>query len=292
MKKNKLILMITFILTIILLLSNAYSATITLHFGINSTDSPTVVGQKFIPVIKSIEKRMIELLKQPVLIEFKIFRTYNETISAIINGKVDFVRLGPASYIIAKRKNPNIRLLAMGNRNGKKTFKGLIIIHKDSPIKKLSELKGKTFAFGNKISTIGRYLSQVELYKAGICAKDLSRFDYLERHDNVFSAVAMKKYDAGAIKESTFIKRNKKIEKTKILHSFPNVTKPWIAREGLNDNIFNALRITFLTMKDLKVLKKLKSLGFFPTSHEEYKFVEEAMTRVDEFNNCNNEKTQ
>ncbi len=264
----------------------AKSTPITIKFGINSTDSPTVVGQKFIPVVKHIEGEMAKLLKQPVKIEFKIFRNYEGPIKSITKGTSDFVRLGPASYIHAKRKNPNIKLIVMGNRKGKRTFNGLIIVPTESKIKTLAELKGKRFAFGDEISTIGRYLSQIELFKAGICAKDLAGYEYLGRHDNVYSAVALSKFDAGALKESTFNKRNKKSKKAKVLFSFPNVTKPWIAREGLDDRIYKALQTAFLTMKDKKALKKLKANGFFTTSHEMYKPIEEAMDRVDDFKNC------
>ncbi|MBL6991890.1 MAG: phosphate/phosphite/phosphonate ABC transporter substrate-binding protein [Bacteriovoracaceae bacterium] len=255
-------------------------------FGVNSTDSPSVVGKKFLPVLSGIENLISKKYQQAVQVRFKVFRTYDDTIKAVSEGKVDFARLGPASYIIAKKQNPNILLLAMGNRKGKKSFKGLIIVKQDSPIKSIADLKGKRFAFGNKVSTIGRYLSQVELVKAGVCAKNLAKYDYLKRHDNVFSAVANGAFDAGALKESTFYKRNKKKNKVRALHSFTNVTKPWIAKEGLDPTTFKKLQWALLNLKDKAALKALKSQGFFPTSHKDYAYIEEAMDKTGEFDNC------
>ncbi len=291
MKPLQKIQFLLFLTTIFLIgVSAKQPSTIKVKFGINSTDSAAVVGKRFLPVMAKIEQYMTNYFKQPVKVNFKVFRTYDDAIEGVVKGQVDFARLGPASYIVAKKQNPNIRLLVMGNRKGKKRFNGLIIVHKDSPIRKLNQLKGGTFGFGNKVSTIGRYLSQRELVKAGVCAKDLAKFEYLNRHDNVFSAVASKSFDAGALKESTFHKRNKKKGNVRVLHSFTNVTKPWVVKEGLDEKIYKALQLALLNLKDKSALKALKSQGFFPTSHEEYKFIELAMQNTHEFDNCQKSK--
>jgi phosphonate transport system substrate-binding protein len=274
------------------LVGNTQASNIVLQFGINSTDSPRVIGQKIIPILKALERDLEKRLEQQVKIKFKVFRTYNESIQAFVNGDIDFGRLGPSSYILAQKQNSKIRLLAMENRKGKNRFWGLIIVRKDSPIQKLSDLKGMTFAFGNKVSTIGRYLSQRELTKAGVCAKDLAKFEYLRRHDNVFSAVELGRYDAGALKDSTYHKRNKKNENLRILHRFQNVTKPWLARAGLDERIFNGLQSAILELRNPAVLKALKIRGFFPSSHTEYSMVKEAMFKVNEFDSCSSDVKQ
>jgi phosphonate transport system substrate-binding protein len=125
--------------------------TLVLQFGINSTDSPKVVAQKILPILKVIEEELEKQINRSVQIKFKVFRTYDESIQAFVDSKVDFGRLGPSSYIIAKRKNPKIRLLAMENKKGKRTFNGLIIIRKNSPIKILSEL----IVFGEPLRCYG-----------------------------------------------------------------------------------------------------------------------------------------
>ena len=124
---------------------------LTIKFGINSTDSPKVVAQKILPILAVLEKDLKKRLKRAVKITFKVFRTYDDSIKAFVDGSVDFGRLGPASYVLAKKQAPGINLLAMENRKGKKRFNGLIIVKKDSPLQALSDLKGQRFAFGNKI---------------------------------------------------------------------------------------------------------------------------------------------
>ena len=62
------------------------------------------------------------------------------------------------------------------------------------------------------------------------------------------TAVGAGLFDAGALNESTFNKLVKKGVPIRELARFTNVTKPWIARAGLSDRIFNALQETLWEM--------------------------------------------
>ena len=59
----------------------------------------------------------------------------------LVKSEVDFMRMGPASYILAKQQNAQVQLLAMEIRKGKKRFKGVIIISANSKITELSQNK-------------------------------------------------------------------------------------------------------------------------------------------------------
>ncbi|WP_177420773.1 phosphate/phosphite/phosphonate ABC transporter substrate-binding protein [endosymbiont of Lamellibrachia barhami] len=258
------------------------TAPVALTFGVYQSDKATVMYRKFLPVLEYLQKQMEIRLGQPVDIELKIFKDYDQANDALVAGEVDFVRFGPASYAIANDRNEGIQLIAMEEKKGKKRFRGMIVVHSDSPIKTLQDLKGRRFAFGNDKSTIGRYLAQAEMVKAGIHAKDLTGYDYLGRHDKVFKAVALGDYDAGALKEATF-KRNNKAGTLRVLKTFENVTKPWIAREGLDAHIVDAIRQGLLSLKDKDILKIFKASGFLPTSNDEYAFVRQGMRLSAEF---------
>jgi len=262
--------------------SEGESKTLHLSFGVYQSDKATVMYRKFLPVIEKLQESMEVDLATAVDIELVIFKGYSEANNSLIEGNVDFVRFGPASYAIAKEKNEYIQLIAMEHKKGEKRFKGLIVVPTNSSIKKLSDLKGHSFAFGNKNSTIGRYLVQAEMIKSGIHKNDLSQSAFLQRHDRVFKAVALGDYDAGAIKESTF-KRYNKDRILRIIHSFENVTKPWIARADLNPDIVNAIRHSLLSLDDKAALKALKVSGFLPTDDDEYKFVRNEMKIAREF---------
>jgi phosphonate transport system substrate-binding protein len=171
----------------------------TITFGIYTSDKPTVMYQKFKPIIDYLQK-CITQNDGDATVKMKIFPSYAAAVDALVAGNVYFMRFGPATYILAKDRDDNICLLAMENSNNKKRFNGVFIVAKDSPINSIKDLKGKSFAFGNKNSTIGRYLSQAELVKVGLRSTDLANYDFLGRHDKVALAVSVGKYNAGAVK--------------------------------------------------------------------------------------------
>ncbi len=284
MKIYRFIVHITIVLFVILNFGIASAAEVVLNFGVYSSDKPTEMVKKFRPILNLIDSRMEELLGEPVTIRMQVSKTYKQGVDNLISGKVDFARFGPASYVEAKILDPNIYILAMESVKGKKIFHGLICIAKNSHIRKVSDLKGKRFAFGNERSTIGRYLSQLYLVKHGVHASDLGYYEYLDRHDIVASAVASGKFDAGALKESTFNKLVKNGALLKELVRFPNVTKPWIVRSGLSDTYVQALRKTLIDMDNAVGPKTINiKREFLPGDDSDYESVREAMSRNNEF---------
>jgi len=253
-----------------------------LRFGVYRTDKATVMYKEFMPILNYLENDLEKRLNREVSIELTIFKTYTDGIDALVENKVDFVRFGPSSYVLAKERNDAIKLLAMEHRNGKKQFNGVIVVRQDSPYHKINDLAGSRFAFGDEHSTIGRYLVQEQLVSAGITGKDLKTFDYLGRHDKVFMAVAMGEFDAGSVKESSF-KRYNKNEPLRIIHSFVNITKPWIANSSLDADLVREISVALQGLTDKAVLKELKISGFLPATDTEYDFVRRAMRASEQF---------
>ena len=251
--------------------------TISLVFGVYTSDKPSEVVKQFQPILNSLEADMSNTLGQPVEISFQVAPTYEEGIANIVNGDVDFSRFGPASYIEAVIANPDLELLALESSNGEKIFYGIIAIHEDSDIETVSDLTGKRFAFGDELSTIGRYLSQAHLFEQGVLASDLSHFEYLGRHDTVGMAVGAGEFDAGALKESTFKKLVEQGILIRELVRFPNVTKPWFAHPQLSPAVLQALQQALLTMDDPAALEALGKDGFLAGSHEDYSLIQDAI---------------
>ncbi len=258
-------------------------AEIKLVFGTYTADKPTDTVRKLKPVLKSLERILSVEFGEPVSISTQIAKDYQKGISQLVNGKVDFARFGPASYVLAKEKSADIEILAMEAVKGKKTFHGVICVQNDSDIRTLPDLIGKSFAFGNELSTIGRYLAQSQLLEAGIKGDQLKRYDFLGRHDRVGTAVGNKEFDAGALKLSTFKKLKKKNVAIRELYRFDNVTKPWIARAGLDARIMKALRVALLELKDPKALKAIKKSGFLGGSDADYDVIRKAMKKSEQF---------
>ncbi len=259
------------------------SADVSLVFGTYAADKPTATVLKFKPLLRALEESLSRQLDQPVRIRTQITTNYADAIEALVRGNVDFARFGPASYITAKSQNDALALLAMEAAKGRKTFNGVICVHEDSPIQSIADLRGRSFAFGNELSTIGRYLSQRELLNNGIGGGDLARFDYLGRHDRVGMAVANGEFDAGALKESTFKKLRKSKARIRKIASFPNVTKPWIASSALSPRIAAALRRALLDLQDEAALKALKKSGFLEAADSDFDTIRQAIASSQRF---------
>ncbi len=247
-----------------------------LSFGVYRSDKATVMYKKFLPVLKRLSDDIGSRMARDVEIRLRIFQTYDQGIDAIVKGEVDFARTGPASYIIAKRKNHGLRLLVIEERKGKRFFDGVIVVATNSTFKSLADLKGSRIAFGDQNSTIGHFLAQAELVKAGLHSHDFTKISFLGRHDKVYKAVSLGDYDVGALKETTYNRLNKG-GVLRIIHRFKNVTKPWFARSGLNHDTEQAIQEILLAIKDKTILRELKVSGFLPVKDDDFKIIRQGM---------------
>ncbi len=137
------------------------NADVTLTFGIYTSDKPSTMVKKFRPILNVLQADLSERLGEPANIRMQVAKSYEKGVEDLVEGRVDFSRFGPASYVMAKKENPDIRLVAMESNKGEKTFNGVICVAKNSAIQTVEVLKAKRVAFGNKRSTIVRYLSQL-----------------------------------------------------------------------------------------------------------------------------------
>lgn len=133
-----------FIFALILMgLPQVAQADITLKFGVYAADKPTEVVRKFRPVLTALEVALGRYLGESVTIATKVARTYEDALEDVVNGRVDFARFGPASYIKAKSANPAITLLAVECKKGRKVFNG-IIAGREEPFR--SEIRGHSMS--------------------------------------------------------------------------------------------------------------------------------------------------
>lgn len=260
----------------------AAAAPVELKFGLYSFKKPTDVYRSFMVAIDDLDASLSKALGRPVSINLKIYKTYDECLDHFVAGDVDFVRFGPASYVLAKSRQEDIQLLVAEKEDIVDSMSGVIAVRASSPIHCLADLKGRKFAFGDDSSTIGRYLSQAELVAAGIHAADLSGFKYLDRHDKVFKAVEIGDFDAGALHYATYQENNRGGQLRELVR-FKNVGKPWIARAGLEPRLVEGLRQSLLGITDEKVLGALCVSGFVRTQDKDFDVIRDGMRKSGEF---------
>ncbi|MDD4928252.1 MAG: PhnD/SsuA/transferrin family substrate-binding protein [Gallionella sp.] len=251
-----------------------------LTFATYASERPSEEFKKMEPIRLHLEQ---VLAKQgmPATIRMRIFPTYEDAVDAVVSGDTDFARLGPANYVIARKQNPGIQLLAMESHHGGKFFDGVILVATHSPIKTLADLRGKHFAFGEANSTTGRYLAQEALMQAGINGRDLADYEFVGRHDKVAFAVSAGNYDAGAANETTLEKygSSKGLRK---LAAYPSPTHAWVGRAGLEARVVQQLQRALLEIKS-PALKYIGRDGFMPAQDTDYDGLRNSMRKIKTF---------
>jgi phosphonate transport system substrate-binding protein len=253
-------------------------AEVSLKFGIYASEKPSLLVKQFRPLLNYVELAMASDLGEAVHIELHVAPSYDEGIQALVDGQVDFSRLGPASYIKAKQRSAGIDLLVLENDGGDKYFNGVIFTRADSGVNSLADLKGKRFAFGDANSSSGRYLAQHTLVRAGISAKDLADYEYLGRHDRVAEAVWRGEFAAGAVKEDVFWRMVKEGRAIKSLADMKNVTGPWAARANLPARLSASLRRALLAISGPAIQASIGKQGFLPYVAGDLDLVRDAMS--------------
>jgi len=137
----------------------------------------------------------------PYQFEMKLPHFYQDTIEILIRGETPIASCGAIPYIKAREKYKVIPILRTLNKDGNPYYRSTIITRKDSPIRNLQDLKGRSFAFAQEWSTAGHILPRYHLLKSGISLKDLKHYAFLRNHDFVVEEVLNREFDAGAVKD-------------------------------------------------------------------------------------------
>lgn len=137
-------------------------------------------------------------------VEVRVGQTYAEHINALGTGLIDIAYMGPASYVTMTRQFGPRPLLARQVINHDPLLKGEIIVRQDSPIKTLSDFRGKCFYFGDVNSTMSHILPELTLARAGVPLSQLGSYRSLKGHDNIALGVLSGDCDGGAVKSEVY----------------------------------------------------------------------------------------
>ena len=166
------------------------------YFGFDLRSSPQEDAKQYLPFLNYLKDAT------GYTFELKFTAKDNEITGDLANGLIDFAAIGAGSYISASTHH-NLNSLVRGKNNkGKAEYRSFIVVAKDSKIKNLDDLKGKTFAFGGKSSTQGHIIPRIILSKAGITLDDFKNFTYTGSHQKCANAVIAKKADACGMQDT------------------------------------------------------------------------------------------
>jgi len=239
-----------------------------IRFGSVAMDIPAVMHKRLTPLIQYLSQE----LDRPV--NLVLSKDMPGAIKDVASGEVELAYLTPVAYLKAHAAG-QAQLVAKTITEGQGTFKLMIVVRADSPIKTLADLQGKTFAFGDRAALLQRAV----VVGAGVSLDSFSRFGYLGHYDNIVRAVMHGEYDAGILKDTMVYKWQEK--GIRVLYASVELPPYNITASSKVDSALLAkLKQTFLKLdpKNPEHMLIIKALdknydGFAATSDQEYDVV-------------------
>jgi len=236
--------------------------------GSVAMDKPAIMYKRLSPLTTYLSER----LGLPV--SLKLSPNMGAAINEIASNSVDIAYLTPVAYLKANEKG-NAQIIAKTVTKGKASFKLMVVVKEDSPIKSIRDLAGKSFAFGDKRALLQR----AALVGGGMPLKKLGSYEFIGHYDKIANGVMAGYYDAGILKDTMAYKwENKGL---RILYSTPDLPPYNISVNGIIDSdLKKKIKSSFLELNGsnpnhLKVIRALdpKYNGFADTNDAEYDVV-------------------
>ena len=227
---------------------------------------------------------MMDMLSKALGMPVKPFvaADYNGVIEALRSKRLDVAYLGPFSYVLgASVADIEAFAVAETKKAGRTYYHSLIVANKDSGIKTVADLKGKTFAFVDPSSTSGHLFPKAGLIKVGFNAdKDFGRVIFSGSHDANAVAIQNKRVDAVAIADRILdaaIAKGlaKREDLVTVWKSDPIPESPTVWRKDLDPALKKRIQAAFLEVKNIPWSDQGELNGFHPTNDAAYNVIRE-----------------
>jgi phosphonate transport system substrate-binding protein len=123
--------------------------------------------------------------------------TWEGLAKAMGNGEVDLGLLGPWGYVLANNES-NAQVVSTILYDGKPEYFAIIVTNPKTGAQSLKDLKGKSFAFGDKGSTSGYLIPFHHMMKEGINPDEYFSKVLYTKHQAIETQVTKGELDAGA----------------------------------------------------------------------------------------------
>ena len=234
-----------------------------------------------------IYKPFAEFLSKEIGIPVKFVPVvdYAATVQGLAANKLDLVWYGGFTSVQVAIQAKGATRLIMRKEDAK--FKSQFITRKDTGIRSLKDLKGKTFSFGSVSSTSGHLMPRYYLLQAGIKPeRDFARFSFSRAHDATAILVDAGRVDAGVLNFLVWDKlvKNKQVDtgKVGIFWTTPDyVDYVWTIRGGvgriLSEKIKKAfLKLDYKNSAHKRLLDLHRTKGYIAAKDSDWRGIEKA----------------
>jgi phosphonate transport system substrate-binding protein len=249
-------------ITVVLLLSTfAFSASGAEPFRIVfiAYQNPEQIVKDVTPVVGYLEDQL------GVPVKYNVVTHYAGVVEALKNDTADMGFMGPLQYVMAHSYAGATPILGEIYK-GKSTYTARIYVRKDSGIKTLKDLEGKSIAFTDPISSSG-YLYPLELFKEeGLVKNDpedfFKRIYFSGGDEQAIRAVYNGFVDAAGIGQfaMSLLRSDERDEMIYIGESRPLPSHCVVVRKGLPETTVEKIRVALLALQDGPKKHLLQSL--------------------------------
>lgn len=280
MKKILLLLLVS---SVFFINSNSQAQ---LKFGIASMISPE---ETFI-LYKDLNDYIAEKLDKPI--ETVLKKDYSDMNKLIVNNNVDFALVCTGSFFFLE--DDEYKLMVTPVIDGKSTYRSYIIVNNTSDVDELSDLKGKTFAFADRLSNSGSiYPKYIIIKRFDISYEDFfQKTFYTHSHDKSIYLVNKGVIDGAAVDSLVYDflaeTNTEDVGKVKIIHKSPYFPAPSIvASDAIDKKLFDEITRILLQMhkdpKGKKILEDLNIDKFVVTDSKRFEEIKKMQKIVDDF---------
>jgi phosphonate transport system substrate-binding protein len=240
-----------------------------LRLGSVAMDIPAVMQQRLDPLTEYLSRTLDQT------VELRLSADMASAIEACSEATVDLSYLTPVAYVRTREHNPSARLIAKTVTRGKDSFQLMIAVRWDSPIRRVDDLAGKRFAFGDRAALLQRAVVR----GAGMPLDRLGAHEFVGHYDNIVRAVINGDFDAGILKDTMAYQWEDK--GIRVIYASPDLP-PYaiVACSGAALSRYADLHNAFVGLdtgepRDLDIIRALDPRydGFAATDDEEYDIV-------------------
>lgn len=181
----------------------AFLATTVLVMSAHATQAPLTLGvglfqpdkEKNDATYRPLADYLAAQLKRPV--QLRTVDSWEGLAKSLANGETDMALMGPWGYVLANHE-AGAQVVSTILYDGKPEYFAIMVTHPNSGIRSVADLKGKTFAFGDKGSTSGYLIPRHYFMTQGINPDTYFSKVLYTKHQAIETQVAQGVLDAGA----------------------------------------------------------------------------------------------
>ena len=159
------------------------------YFGFDLRSSPQEDIAQYLP--------FLSYLESATGYKFKLYFTPKKSsiVEELGAHRVQFAAMGAVSFLKARSRYGAVSIAQGLNSENNAQYRSFFVVKPNSRVAKISDIRGRILAFGNRNSTQGHLIPRIILSKNKISLNDLRSYEYTGSHQKCAEAVVSGKAD-------------------------------------------------------------------------------------------------